>query len=75
MLVTEDTCLPWSDLRKAFDTVDRQILLKKMTSFNLGDGFIAWLREYLTNRKQQTKAMISNPNPTSGTNQHTMKVR
>ena len=43
-------------MRKAFDTVDHLLLLRKLESFNLGEGFIAWLRHYLIDRQQQTKA-------------------
>ena len=43
------------DLRKAFDTVDHHILLCKLESIGLGQGFIQWSENYLTNRCQSTK--------------------
>ena len=32
------------DMRKAFDTVDHMLLLRKLEGFNLGEEFVAWLR-------------------------------
>ena len=40
------------DLRKAFYTVDHQVLLTKMTHFNFSAVSIHWLKSYLSNRKQ-----------------------
>jgi hypothetical protein len=40
------------DLRKAFDTVDHLILLKKLKKLGLGDVEMDWFRSYLCNRKQ-----------------------
>ena len=40
------------DLRKAFDTVDHQVLLTKLTYFNFSADSIQWVRSYLSNRKQ-----------------------
>ncbi len=39
-------------LKKAFDTVDHQILLKKLSYFNFSPETIQWFRSYLTNREQ-----------------------
>ena len=38
------------DLQKAFDTINYEILLGKMTFFNFPPSTIAWLRSYLINR-------------------------
>ena len=38
------------DLRKAFDTVDHSILIKKLNSYGIVDRTGDWLESYLTNR-------------------------
>ena len=38
------------DLQKAFDTINYEILLGKMTFLNFSSSTIAWFRSYLTNR-------------------------
>ena len=38
------------DLQKAFDTINYEILLDKMTFLNFSPSTIAWFRSYLTNR-------------------------
>ena len=38
------------DLQKAFDTIDQQILLKKMRYLGFSDSVINWFRSYLENR-------------------------
>ena len=38
------------DLQKAFDTINYEILLEKMTFLNFSPPTIAWFRSYLTNR-------------------------
>ncbi len=40
------------DLRKAFDTVDHQVLLFKLTNLNFSEEAILWIKPYLFNRKQ-----------------------
>ena len=39
-------------LRKAFDVVDHEILLKKLKSHKFDDRTIDWMKSYLTNRRQ-----------------------
>ena len=40
------------DLRKAFDSVDHQILISKLESYGLRDIELDWFRNYLTDRKR-----------------------
>ena len=39
------------DLQKEFDTIDLQILIKKMKYFNLFKNTIAWFKSYLCEQK------------------------
>ena len=49
----EFTVASFIDLRKAFDTINHKILLKKLPFFVLGNHAIGWIENYLTNRKQK----------------------
>ena len=40
------------DLRKAFDTVDHKILLKKLYYYKIANNDLAWFESYLSNRIQ-----------------------
>ena len=40
------------DLKKAFDVVDHEILLKKLLCYKLDNASINWIRSYLSNRQQ-----------------------
>ena len=42
------------DLTKAFDTVDHQILLSKLSAYGLSGYSLQWFRFYITDRKQRT---------------------
>ena len=44
------------DLRKAFDTVDHAILLKKLKCYGVTETNLKWCANYLANRTQQTLA-------------------
>ena len=43
------------DLCKAFDTVDHQIAISKLSEYNLSDEVLCWFEDYLTGRTQVTK--------------------
>ena len=40
------------DLKKAFDTVNHDILIKKLQCYGLGSKELLWFKSYLTNRVQ-----------------------
>ena len=46
------TSVSFIDLKKAFDTVDHQILLNKLKVYGLSGKEITWSQSYLGNRKQ-----------------------
>ena len=43
------------DIQKAFDSLDRDILLDKLTFYGILDTELQWFRSYLTNRRQYVK--------------------
>ena len=48
------TAAVFIDLRKAFDTVDHAILLKKIEKMGIKENLFSWCVNYLSNRKQRT---------------------
>ena len=50
------TAVVYVDRRKAFDTVNHQILLKKLHKIVIGNNLKKWFQNYLTNRTQSTFA-------------------
>ena len=54
---------------KAFDTVNHQLLIKKLKKYGISGKFLAWIDNYLTDRKQCTVAnniVSSNENVVCG---------
>ena len=43
------------DLSKAFDSIDHQLILKKLATLGLENSSVRWIESYLTNRRQTTK--------------------
>ena len=50
----EITIATFFDLKKAFDTVDHSILLKKLSRMGIKGNLIEWLKNYLSKRMQRT---------------------
>ena len=48
----ESTIRVFIDLSKAFDTVDHNIVLKKIEIYGISDTHLQWFQNYLSNRKQ-----------------------
>ena len=46
------TCGVFVDLEKAFDTVNHEILIKKIEHYGIHNSYKDWLKSYLNNRKQ-----------------------
>ena len=40
------------DLRKAFDVVDHDLLVQKLSAYKFSDNSLCWIKSYLTDRKQ-----------------------
>ena len=53
------------DLSKAFDTVDHQLLLKKLKSLGLNNNSMDWFKSYLSSREQVVSIgnCLSSPKP------------
>ena len=49
----EQTDAFYLDLSKAFDRVDHDLLLWKLSFYRLSCNFLAWLKSYLSNRKNK----------------------
>ena len=47
------TVATFIDLKKAFDTINHNILIRKLPHFGINDNIVIWVKNYLTNRKQK----------------------
>ena len=52
-------CVAFLDLRKAFDSLDHHILLRRLNQLGVGGNEINWFVSYLSNRCQQVKLQNS----------------
>ena len=43
------------DLKKAFDTIDHQIMLQKLKNYGIDEMSLTWFESYLTNRTQKCR--------------------
>ena len=49
------------DLQKAFDTINLQILIKKMKYLGFSKNVIVWFKSYLSERKFKIKSTLVTP--------------
>ena len=52
-------CVAFLDLRKAFDSLDHHILLRRLNQLGVGGNEINWFVSYLSNRCQRVKLQNS----------------
>lgn len=50
-----DKIVVFLDLKRAFETIDRDRTIQKLQNFGINGNELKWFRSYLTNRKQYTK--------------------
>ena len=57
------------DFKRAFETIDSNILLEKLFKYGIQDKKLTWFESYLTNRRQYTNVnnTISDPERFSNT--------
>ena len=48
------TGVAFVDLRKAFDTVDHELLISKLISIGCSEESVKWFKSYLSDREQIT---------------------
>ena len=50
------------DMSKAFDKVNHELLLSKLSKLGFGGGLLQWFRSYLSNRRQRVTALGATSN-------------
>lgn len=45
----------YADISKAFDTVDRPLLIRKLSKYPISNSTLKWLQSYFSNRKQYVR--------------------
>ena len=63
------------DLRKAFDTVDHNILLNKLNTFNFSPECIDWFKPYLGRESKGRQYLLSTCHPGSIILEYALNVR
>jgi retron-type reverse transcriptase len=53
------------DLKKAFDTINHEIIIQKLCNYGLDRNALEWFKSYLNNRSQrcQVNGILSDPRP------------
>ena len=51
------------DFKRAFETIDRDIMLQKLLKYGIEDEELMWFRSYLTNRKRITRVDNTESSP------------
>ena len=49
------------DFKRAFDTIDHKILLRKLLSYGIDQGALKWFESYLSDRQKSVYLMVSCP--------------
>ena len=47
------------DLSKSFDTLDHDVLIRKLEKYGIRGNAKQWFKDYLTNRKMRTKCVVA----------------